>query len=147
MSGDPRSTAPRDPWSTGTAVMDAVYGEGFSRRLPTEHRTPLLTDTVENLFAHIWCRPGLSVRDRRLLVIGATAMLGRPDLIRVQALGGLRNGELDRVQLEEIALHLAYYVGWGNASALTRGFDDALEDLDAIARDDDKQDDNEGERS
>ncbi|PPF87297.1 hypothetical protein C5E07_16705 [Pseudoclavibacter sp. RFBJ3] len=117
-----------EAWEDGTRVMDAVYGAGFSQRLPEEGRTPLLRDTVEHLFADIWSRPGLSIRDRRLLVLGATAALGRADLIRIQALGGLRNGEFDAEQLREAALHLAYYVGWGNATAASSGFDQALAD-------------------
>lgn len=109
-------------------MMDTVYGHGFSARLPTDGQAPFLRDTVEHLFADIWSRPGLSVRDRRLLVLGATAALGRPDLIHIQALGALRNGELDAEQLQEALLHLAYYVGWGNASAVSDGFAKALAD-------------------
>lgn len=133
MSAD--STPERDAWVEGSSMMDAVYGDGFSKRLPQEDQKPFLLDTVEHLFADIWSRPGLSVRDRRLLVIGATAALGRSDLIRIQTLGGLRNGELDETQLREALLHLAYYVGWGNASAVGNGFDAALADFAALSPD------------
>ena len=60
----------------GLKVMDEVYGAGFTDTLPREY-TPVLEKTVEHLFGESWSRPGLSVRDRRLLVIGATAALGR----------------------------------------------------------------------
>ena len=68
----------------------------------------------------------MSIRDRRLLVIGATAMLGRPDLIETQVRGAIVNAELNPEQLLEIPLHLAYYVGWGNSSALFRGIKAAI---------------------
>ena len=142
MSVEPQT--PNDEpgaWVSGAAMMDTVYGEGFSALLPQEGQHPFLLDTVEHLFADIWSRPGLSVRDRRLLVIGATAALGRSDLIRIQALGALRNGELDAPQLHEALLHLAYYVGWGNASAVGAGFDAAMADFDALNQ---KHDDQEG---
>ena len=45
---------------------------------------PFPSKTAEILFGEIWNRPQLSIRDRRLLVIGATAMLGRADLIEQQ---------------------------------------------------------------
>lgn len=141
MSADPQA------WVAGRHTMDAVYGEGFSERLPQTGQAPFLLDTVQHLFADIWARPGLSIRDRRLLVIGATAALGRSDLIRVQTLGALRNGELDETQLREALLHLAYYVGWGNASAVSSGFESALADFAALTSNSGADTNHESEKS
>jgi 4-carboxymuconolactone decarboxylase len=109
----------------GRKTMDAVYGEGFSAALPDD-TTPMLTDTVDHLFGEIWSRPGLSIRDRRLLVIGATAALGRADLIEIQARGALLNEELSPGELREAVLQLHYYVGWGNGTQLNNGIEAAL---------------------
>jgi 4-carboxymuconolactone decarboxylase len=109
----------------GLKMMDQVYGEGFSRNLPAE-RTPMLEMTVDHLFGEIWRRPDLSVRDRRLLVLGATAALGRADLIQVQVEGALANEELTAEQLREAVLHLHYYVGWGNGTQVNKGVEAAL---------------------
>jgi len=140
MSADESAADATAAWVAGSEMMDAVYGAGFSVRLPHDDPRPFLRDTVEHLFAEVWSRPGLSIRDRRLLVIGATAAMGRPDLIRIQTLGALRNDELDPVQLEEALLHLAYYVGWGNASAVGEGFAAALADLAALEHNDIEKD-------
>src|SRR5690554_3395241 len=105
----------------GLEMMDKVYGPGVAEMVTATAHLPFPGETVRHQFAEIWSRPGLSIRDRRLLVFGATAMLGRSDLIEIQVLGALRNGELDDEQLEEVALHLAYYAGWGNATAVWRG--------------------------
>ncbi len=115
----------------GLAKMTEVYGDdrGFAERLadlPPES-APYSEETVDRLFAEIWNRPGLSVRDRRLLTIGVTAALGRADLAEVQFVGALTNGELDRAQIGEVILHLAYYAGWPNAQAMHRGATAALE--------------------
>ncbi|MFJ8816378.1 carboxymuconolactone decarboxylase family protein [Amycolatopsis thermoflava] len=110
---------------TGLSMMDEVYGPGFTDSLPAE-RTPMLEKTVDHLFGEIWSRPGLSVRDRRLLVLGATAALGRADLIEIQVRGALHNGELTAEQLREAALHLQYYVGWGNGTQVNNGVEAAL---------------------
>ena len=116
-----------DRRTAGLEMMDAVYGRGFSRRMPKSN-DPFLTETIEQLFANVWSRPHLSVRDRRLLVIGATAAIGRADLIEIQVRGALANGELDAADLNEIAIQLAYYVGWGNATAVKSGINAALAD-------------------
>jgi 4-carboxymuconolactone decarboxylase len=139
MDAEEPATDASAAWTAGSETMNAVYGAGFSARVPRHDQSPFLRDTVEHLFAEVWSRPGLTVRDRRLLVIGATAALGRSDLIRIQALGALRNDELDADQLEEALLQLAYYVGWGNASAVGEGFNAALADLAALQHTDTDQ--------
>lgn len=106
-------------------MMDKVYGPGFSTNMP-EQLDPYTSETVKHLFGDIWNRPDLSVRDRRLLVIGATAALGRADLMQIQVEGALVNQELTTDQLNEVVLHLAFYVGWGNATAAHRGISAAI---------------------
>jgi alkylhydroperoxidase/carboxymuconolactone decarboxylase family protein YurZ len=120
---------PREPAGSprerGLAVMDAVYGDGFSHSMP-EGTTPFTDATAEQLFGEVWARPGLSIRERRLLVLGATAALGRADLVRIQARGALATADLTPDQLREAVLQLAYYVGWGNATATHQGVETAL---------------------
>ncbi|BBX94186.1 MULTISPECIES: carboxymuconolactone decarboxylase family protein [Mycolicibacterium] len=109
----------------GLKTMDAVYGPGFAESLPDE-RTPTLEMTVDHLFGEVWSRPGLSIRDRRLLVLGATAALGRADLVEIQVRGALANDELSAGELREAVLQLQYYVGWGNGTQLNNGVEAAL---------------------
>jgi 4-carboxymuconolactone decarboxylase len=61
------------------------------------------------------------MRDRRLLVIGATAMLGRDDLIETQVKGGILNGEFTDEQLDEIPLMMLFYAGAGNTTMTFKG--------------------------
>ena len=52
--------------------------------------------TADHLFADIWSRPGLSDRDRRLLLIGLLAGTGAHDVLDDPGpRGATRNGELD----------------------------------------------------
>ena len=106
-------------------MMEEVYGQGISSTAKAGN-SPYMDETVSHLFGEIWSRPGLSLRDRRLLVIGATAAIGRADLIEAQIKGALLRGELNKAELDEIGLHLAFYVGWGNSTALIRGIQAAL---------------------
>jgi len=109
----------------GLKTMDAVYGPGFAESLPDQW-TPMLEKTVDHLFGEVWSRPVLSIRDRRLLVLGATAALGRADLVEIQVRGALANDELSAGELREAVLQLQYYVGWGNGTQLNNGVEAAL---------------------
>ena len=109
---------PADRRERGLAMMDRTYGEGFSKLVPEGTTVPSMTETVEHLFADIWARPYLTLRDRRLLTIGVNAALGRGDLVEIQLGGALANRELTREQLRELVLHLHFYTGWGNGTVL-----------------------------
>ncbi len=115
-----------EAFASGCKMMGEIYGKDFSSPQAKLGQSPFMDETAGHLFADIWSRPGLSVRDRRLLVIGATAALGRADLIEVQVKGALENGELNKAELDEMVLQLAFYVGWGNATAVLRGIGAAL---------------------
>jgi 4-carboxymuconolactone decarboxylase len=108
----------------GLEYVTRVYGDdlGFPERLEnlTPEQAPYTTETIDHLFADVWSRPGLSIRDRRLLVFGVTAGLGRADLAETQMVGALRNDELTPEELGEIVLQLAFYAGWPCAQAMQR---------------------------
>ena len=74
--------------------------------------------TVDHLFAEIWNRPGLSNRDRRLLLVGLCIGSGQEDVLDIQLPAAMGNGELDDEQLREIVIFMAYYAGWPRAARL-----------------------------
>ncbi|WP_028477402.1 carboxymuconolactone decarboxylase family protein [Nocardia sp. CNY236] len=97
----------------GLAKMAEVYGTEF-QDYPSAH----FAVTADHLFAEIWSRPGLSIRDRRLLLLGALTAQGAIDTAGIQIGAALRNGELTEDQLHEIAVFLCHYVGWPNGTKL-----------------------------
>jgi 4-carboxymuconolactone decarboxylase len=97
----------------GLRMMEQVYGFSMSDGPGTHFRY-----TVEHLFGDIWQRPGLTVRDRRLLLLGALTAQGGFDLAEIQLGAALANGELDEEQMREIAVFLCHYVGWPNGTKL-----------------------------
>ncbi|MBF6469331.1 carboxymuconolactone decarboxylase family protein [Nocardia beijingensis] len=97
----------------GLARMAEVYGTEF-QEYPGAH----FAVTADHLFADIWSRPGLTVRDRRLLLLGALTAQGAIDTAGIQIGAALRNGELTEDQLHEIAVFLCHYVGWPNGTKL-----------------------------
>jgi 4-carboxymuconolactone decarboxylase len=68
--------------------------------------------TADHLFADIWSRPGLSDRDRRLLLIGMLAGQGAQDVLTIQVPAAYRSGDLDDRALREIVIFLSHYAGW-----------------------------------
>ena len=73
---------------------------------------------LEQLFAEVWPREVLSMRDRRLLLLGAIAAQGEHMTFSIQAKAALVNGELTPEQLREVLIFLVHYVGYPRASGL-----------------------------
>jgi 4-carboxymuconolactone decarboxylase len=112
-------------WDKGLEIFDAVYGPGASAMTtPFKHKR-FNQEIVGNQFANLWGDPAMSIRDKRLMVLGASAMLGRADLIEIQMMGALTNGEFTDDQLDLIPHFLLFYVGAGNTTALFRGIEAA----------------------
>lgn len=97
----------------GLARMAEVYGTPFQ-----DYPGPHFAVTADHLFADIWSRPGLSIRDRRLLLLGALTAQGLSDTAAIQVGAALRNEEFTPDQLHEIALFLCHYVGWPSGTKL-----------------------------
>jgi 4-carboxymuconolactone decarboxylase len=108
-------------YQAGLDTVDKVYGPGYSETMSLAKGMPFVDEIVNHVFGEIWSRPGLSIRDRRLLVIGATAMLGRDDLIETQVKGGILNGEFTDEQLDEIPLMMLFYAGAGKTTLTFKG--------------------------
>ncbi|TCJ89776.1 carboxymuconolactone decarboxylase family protein [Nocardia alba] len=104
---------PADVRRRGLAKMSEVYGWEFADG-PGEH----FAVTADHLFADIWSRPALTLRERRLLLLGALTAQGNFDVAEIQIGAALRNGELSEEQLREIALFLCHYVGWPAGTSL-----------------------------
>ena len=91
----------------GLEKMEQVYGFEFS-----DGPGDFFGYTADHLFAEIWSRPGLSDRDRRLLLIGMLAGQGAQDVLTIQVPAAYQTGDLDEDALREIVIFLSHYAGW-----------------------------------
>jgi len=73
---------------------------------------------LESLFAEVWTREELSMRDRRLILLGAIGALGEKDTFAIQAKAALKNEELTPVELREVLIMLANYAGYPRAAGM-----------------------------
>lgn len=105
----------------GLDMMSKVYGWDMQ-----DGPGDFFAHTADQLFAEVWTREGLTVRDRRLLLLGALAATGQTDVAEIQAGAALGNGELDGNQLLEIALFLCYYIGWPQGTRLNMMFGEVI---------------------
>jgi 4-carboxymuconolactone decarboxylase len=100
---------PDSPRARGIAKMNEVYGFSVD---PDQIAGPYVDFTVDHLFGAVWTRPGLDIRDRRLMTIGVLAALGQSQLVEIQFQSALERGELTEEQVRETVVHLAHYIGW-----------------------------------
>lgn len=91
----------------GLETMNEVYAWDMPD-MPGEY----FALTADHLFGRIWTREGLSMRDRRMMVIAVVTALGLDDLLEVQVNAVLANGELTEEELNEMAVFLTHYVGF-----------------------------------
>lgn len=80
------------------------------------------------LMGDIWQRPGLTLRERRLVVLTLLAAYGRTEPMTYHLRGGLRSGDLDAESLEALVVQIAFYGGWPMSSTLFLAVQEALTD-------------------
>ncbi|CAM4196385.1 4-carboxymuconolactone decarboxylase [Mycobacterium basiliense] len=103
----------------GLDKMNEVYGW----EMPNVEDDAYFDLTVDHLFGSIWTRPGLSMRDRRIMTLTAVTAIGNRDLAEIQINAALLNGELDEAELKEMAIFLTHYLGFPLGSALNGAVD------------------------
>ena|SRR5690349_15865840 len=96
----------------GLEKMEQVYGFEMSDAKDDGQSGDFFRYTADHLFGDIWQRPGLSDRDRRLLLIGLLAGTGAHDVMGIQVPAAHAAGELDDEALREIVIFLCHYAGW-----------------------------------
>jgi 4-carboxymuconolactone decarboxylase len=73
---------------------------------------------LETLFGTLWADETLSIRDRRLILLGAIAAQGEETTFTIQARSALKRGELDQDQLMTAVMFLTQYIGYPRGSKM-----------------------------
>ena len=98
---------------TGLDKMNEVYGWEMPD-MPGDY----FALTADHLFGTIWSRPGLSMREKRMMTLTCVTALGISDLAEIQVNAALHNGELTVEELKEMAIFLTQYVGFPRGAGL-----------------------------
>lgn len=105
----------------GLEKMEQVYGFEM-----TDGHGDFFRYTADHLFGDIWNRPGLTDRDRRLILIGMLAGTGAADVLGIQIPAAYSRGELDDDALREIVILVCHYAGWPNGARLNSIVEDTI---------------------
>lgn len=98
-----------DPGARGRAMQKRVYAD-----VPNDD--PWLRMGQEQVFAQVWTRPGLSMRDRRLVSLTAAAYAASPPGYISHIEGALDSGDLSPDELFEWLIHFTSYAGYPKAA-------------------------------
>lgn len=98
----------------GLEMMNEVYGW----EMPNIEGNDYFALTADHLFGTIWTRPGLSMRDKRIMTLTVVTALGNSELAEIQANAALANGEITEDELKEMAIFLTHYLGFPLGSKL-----------------------------
>jgi len=99
-----------DRRARGAAMQQRVY----DAKMPADD--PWLQMSQDQVFAQIWTRPGLSMRDRRLISLTAAAYAASPPGYISHIEGALDNGDLTPAELWEWLIHFTNYAGYPKAA-------------------------------
>jgi len=110
-----------DRWARGAAEFTEVTG------LPAPNRgDDYVADVViDQVFAEIWTRPGLTRKERRWIAITCACMTGAPFAMETHLGHALRSGDMTLEEMQEFIVQFAVYAGHPQAPAARAALDAA----------------------
>lgn len=77
------------------------------------------------VFGHVWMRPGLSRRERRVITVTCVAINDSPIPLRSHVTSALHSGDISKEEMDELVLQFAAYYGFAKADALSHAVETA----------------------
>jgi 4-carboxymuconolactone decarboxylase len=96
------------------------FGEVMQFTPPDMPGDVFLDATIEHLFADVWARPGLGVRERRLITLTLLMCVGNEMTLRLHFGAAMKSGDLSDQEIDELILHVAHYRGWPAAAVASQ---------------------------
>ena len=81
---------------------------------------------LRQLFAELWTRDTLSMRDKRILLLGIIAEKGETMTFKIQVKASLKRGEMTPDEARELLLFIAQYAGYPRAAAMLAPLEEAI---------------------
>ena len=102
-----------DVKQAGVQLRRDLFGAEFTDRQIAQASafTQPMQDVVSQYcFGETWARPGLTLRERSMVTLGALCAMGRSHELRVHVKGALANG-VTPLEIRELLLHTMVYAG------------------------------------
>jgi 4-carboxymuconolactone decarboxylase len=71
------------------------------------------------VFGHVWMRPGLTRRERRIITVACVAIDDSPIPLNTHVASALHSGDITKEEMDEIVLHFSAYYGFAKGEALS----------------------------
>lgn len=97
-----------DRFERGLALMREYWGGPHERK--REDTDAYVEKVITHVFADVWTREGLSLRERSMITLTVLVAQGREDELQLHIKGALNVG-VEPKAIEEMFIHLACYVG------------------------------------
>ncbi len=108
-------------WTRGAAEFSAVTG----MPAPARGDDYVADVVIDQVFAEIWTRPGLTRKERRWIAITCASMSGAGFAMETHMGGALRSGDISIEEMREFIVHFAVYAGHPKATAARTALDAA----------------------
>jgi 4-carboxymuconolactone decarboxylase len=108
-------------WARGAEEFTAVTG----MRAPNRGDDYIADVVIDQVFAEIWTRPGLTRKERRWIAITCACMSGAPVAMELHLGAALGTGDISLEELQEFVVHFAAYAGHPKATAARAALDAA----------------------
>lgn len=110
-----------DKWQAGHELMVKMMGPDFAKAIEASASSGAFASDVarmaiEHAFGSVWARPGLELKYRSAVVIGALIAQHQPDELKNHLRFGLNNG-LTVLEIQEIIIQTLPYVGFPAVSS------------------------------
>ncbi len=73
---------------------------------------------INFVFGHVWQRPGLSRRERRVITVACVAIDDSPMPLQSHVTAALHSGDITKAEMDEIVLQFSVYYGFAKGQAL-----------------------------
>ena len=123
----------------GAKMLGEVYKNILSADAEKPTGDAFFDLMLENLFGEIWARDVMSIRDRRLVLMGAIANQGQFDVYEIQCLAALNTEQLTPEQLREIPILMTQYIGYPKTTGLRNATEKAINNWQKAQKDKEKK--------
>lgn len=76
------------------------------------------------VFAEMWSRPGLTMKERRLITLACVGAADTQIPIKSHVYAAMKTGDLSYEEMHEFVLQFAVYLGWPKASIMQSTIDE-----------------------
>jgi len=112
----------------GKALRRTVLGDEYvdlHGAAPSKFQKAFADFAAEHVWANVWIRPGLALRERSIINLAILSTLGRWPEFETHVRGALNNG-LTEDEIIEVILHTAVYAGVPVAAEALRAAERAV---------------------